>query len=83
MGQFFFTVAPIITDKILELGNTLLISHFQQVCATKCAAIAKTSYAVGLVHGAGGMLLLIVVIGTAIVVIQQIQKSQTLPYAIA
>ncbi|MUG97639.1 hypothetical protein F7734_37115 [Scytonema sp. UIC 10036] len=79
MGQFFFAVAP----KILELGNTLLISHFQQVCATKCAAIAKTSYAVGLLHGAGGMLLLVVVVGTTIVVIQQIQKSQKPPYAIA
>jgi cyclopropane fatty-acyl-phospholipid synthase-like methyltransferase len=40
-----------ITDKMLEWGYALFLSHSQQIRAAQCAAVSETSYAVGLLHG--------------------------------
>ncbi|HAZ49296.1 MAG TPA: hypothetical protein DDW76_29340 [Cyanobacteria bacterium UBA11369] len=86
MTQILIGLVPVVFEKALEWGHDWFINHAQQACAAKCAAASKAGFTagvkVGLLYGAGGVLLLVVVVRGMIFVIKQMQQCPKFAYGI-
>lgn len=79
MTQFLVAIVPVVLDK---LGNLFVEYVTKQAYPSGFKAGYAAGVKVGLLYGAGGALLLVVVVGAIIFIIKQMQQSPKLAYGI-